>query len=195
VALACALLAASAFNSLLFEAINQAAPRLCWQLRLVLVGGVAPLVGCLENGVLSSQRAVRYGDQRPALFQIAFGIQITCTFSIYSHTPSRIDGHVLEPAHQSIPDPQIEAGDKTQNQRGGCRWTCAPRRERSKSVGNVQIGPPQLQAAPVEGPAGLLARQAVHVFGLYISNQSGSWRRKHLRPGRKPDPGPPGAIC
>jgi hypothetical protein len=106
VAFACALLAASAFNSLPFELINQTAPAVCWQLGLILAGGVA-LVGYLENGVLSSQRA-GFWINGPRCFRSRSGPKLP-VLSMYSDPPSRIDGRVLKPAHQSIPDLQIEA--------------------------------------------------------------------------------------
>ena len=59
----------------------------------------------------------------------------------YIHGPHRESTGVYS-AHQSIPDRQIEA-DAMKLERG-CRWACAPRRGRSKSVEKTQIGPPQL---------------------------------------------------
>ena len=73
---------------------------------MILVGGVA-LVGYLENGVLSSQRA-GFWINGPRCFRSRSGPKLP-VLSIYSHPPSQIDGRVLEPAHQSIPDLQIEA--------------------------------------------------------------------------------------
>jgi hypothetical protein len=73
---------------------------------LILVGGVA-LVGYLENGVLSSLRA-GFWINGTRCFRSRSGPNLP-VLSIYSRPPSRIDRRVLEPAHQSIPDLQIEA--------------------------------------------------------------------------------------
>jgi hypothetical protein len=83
VALACALLAAGAFDSLPFEVINQAAPA-------VLAVRVDPCRWRRASRISKKRRAFkpagRYGDQRPALFQIAFGFgtQITCAIDIFT---------------------------------------------------------------------------------------------------------------
>jgi hypothetical protein len=68
---------------------------------------VFALVGYLENGVLSSQRA-GFWINGPRCFRSRSGPKLPI-LSMYSDPPSRIDGRVLEPAHQSIPDLQIEA--------------------------------------------------------------------------------------
>jgi hypothetical protein len=73
---------------------------------LLLVGGVA-LVGDLENGVLSTGNAWSWLNG-PRCFRSRSGPTLP-VLSRYSLPTSRIDGHVLEPAHQSIPDLQIEA--------------------------------------------------------------------------------------
>ena len=73
--------------------------------------------------------------------------------SIYSVPPSRIDGHVLEPAHQSV-EPAMEA-DAMKNQSGGARRAVAFHAQLSNPAEGLHRHPPQLQppqAAPPSAP-------------------------------------------
>jgi hypothetical protein len=101
--------------------------------------------------VLPSQLA-GFWINGPCCFRPRLGPTLP-VLSIYSVPPSRIDGHVLEPAHQSV-EPAMEA-DAIKNQSGGARRAVAFHAQLSNPVEGLHRHPPQLQppqAAPPSAP-------------------------------------------